>query len=623
MPLLFLIAVAWLTTAAGLPLACYLWPSGSRGEKCALASALALGACAYAVFFFGITGHVRGGLIVTGGALLIAGVVTSSRLFRFLPLLRLSSASLIWGVVLGLFLFTSALAAMAPPLSLEWDSLAYHLALPKIWIAQNRIITLPYDHHSYFPQLTEMFFTAGHYAGGYAGAKLMHTWTSVLAVLAAAGFAARRYGASAGPWTALAVVCCPLAFWEAGTAYVDMATALYTTLAVLLLFDAKERPSLAWGAALCAGLVAATKYNGLLTIGLLAIVALAWLPRPRLAGALILFLVGLAVASPWYIRTAIDTGNPVYPFAFSVLGGKYWSTKNDEAYRAEQKSFGVGRAPQDVLRIPWDITTRPERYLNQGGLLGALGLPLVLAPFLLPASRRRDPYSAYFMAFLILNLLAWFWLSQQSRYILALAPCLAILVGRIATGALPVARQCIQVASVAQAAFIYLVFGRPWLLESAPLAFSDIHSERVEQYLVANSYDYRAALAVNSLPTASKIALYDEVKGYYFDRPYSWSNPGHHTLIPYDSLVTPFGLMKVLRLQGFTHVLVNLSGLPPDLRSAWQPMLDGEASANADLPRGTEPWRRLLAQAVQEGLLVREDADPGPGYRLFRIAAFP
>jgi hypothetical protein len=624
MPLVYAVAVGLAAVAAGHRAAGRLWPGASRGERLALAGALALAAAAYVVFLIGWAGQLRLGLIV-GAALLLAGAIGNAR-GLWADLKGAAPPSWLWAGALTAFLLLAVIAALAPPVAVEWDALAYHLALPKQWLELNRVTPFPYDHHSYFPQLTEMLFTGGLAAAGYGGAKLMHTLLSLLTVLAAGGFAARRFGTRAGYWTALAVAACPLALWEAGTGYIDMSAALYTTLALLLLHDATDAEKAAPAAVgICAGLAASTKYTGLLAVILLAALMLLWARRARPLAwrpALVILVVGLAVASPWYIRTVVATGNPVYPFAYELFGGRYWSQHNADVYRGEQASFGVGHAPWDLPRAPWDLTTQPERYMNQGGLLGSIGLPLVLCPFLLAARRRQGATFWLVVGFSVLNLLAWFWLSQQSRYILALVPALAVLAGMAATAeGRPVLRACARATLVAQAVFIVVAFALLFTRDQVTVAFRTPGSAAVHEYLLRRLPQYRAAQAVNALPQGSKLALYDEVLGYYFDREYSWSNPGHHTLIPYDDLCTGYGLVNALRVQGVTHVLVDVGMLGDELRADWVPMLDRGAPTDGPLPPGTENWRRLLAQAVQSGLLQRETLDPGPGFRLYRIAA--
>lgn len=623
MPLLFAVLVALASVSAGYPFARRAWPQASFGERTALAGGLSLAVCGYVIFFLGIAGHLRLGIALAGALLLLGGLAGAKSVWLELRSARFS----LWLLVLLPFLAIAVLAAMAPPLPLDWDSLAYHLALPKLWLQADRVQSYPYDHHSYFPQLTEMLFTAAHWVGGYGAAKLMHTWMSVLAVLCCAGFAARGSSASAAIWTALAVAACPLALWESGTAYIDMATALYTALAVFVSADAILRPTttLLVLAALCAGLTAATKYNGLLTILLLAGICLFALRAHRFRAPIIVLLVASCVAAPWYIRTYLETGNPVYPFAYEVFGGKYWSAENAATYRGEQVSFGVGRAPWELARVPWDLTVHPERYLNQGGVIGALGVPLLLAPILLGFVRGRPRGYWLLVTFCALNLIAWFWLSQQSRYVLGLAPLLAATVGWAAQDSLVQVRAWTRVAVAVQCVVTLIVFivaagsvGLVSAFESATVAFYSPRSERVHEFLWERSSVYRLARQINSMEAVRKIALYDEVLGYYFDKPYVWANPGHHTLIPYDRLSTGRELALELHRQGFSHVLLNVSNLPGGLRDDWVPMLLPGSTWYPD-PAKVERWRILIGEAVQEGLLAPEDPQPGGPYLLFRI----
>jgi len=626
MPLLFSLLVAFASVAVGYPFARRVWPDASTSERAALAGGLSLALCAYVIFFFGLAGHLRVGISVTGAMLLLGGMVGAKSVWVDLRGARPNP----WALVLLPFLAIAVLAAMSPPLVLDWDSLAYHLALPKLWLQADRVQSYPYDHHSYFPQLMEMLFTAAHWVGGYGAAKLMHTWTSVLTVLACAGFAARRSSRPAAIWAALAVSACPLALWESGTAYIDMASALYTALAMFLLADVIQKPTttLLVLVAVCAGLTAATKYNGLLTVLLLAAICVFAVRGSRLRAPLIVLVVGLLVPAPWYVRTYLETDNPVYPFAYEVFGGKYWSAENAAIYRGEQVSFGVGRAPWELARIPWDLTVRPERYLNQGGVIGTLGVPLLLAPFLLGFARARPRAYWLLLSFCALNLAAWFWLSQQSRYVLALAPLLAVAVGWSAEEPVSPVRVWTRLSVVVQALVTLIVFtlaapsvGLVSPFEAATVAFRSPRSEWVHEYLSERSSLYRAARAINAMEGVEKIAFYDEVLGYYFDKPYVWANPGHHTLIPYDRLHSGRELALELHRQGFSHVLLNVSNLPRELRDEWLPMLLSGSTRYPD-PGRVERWRIQLGEAVQEGLLTPEQPQPGGPYLLFRVSVY-
>src|SRR5207244_7201280 len=89
-------------------------------------------------------------------------------------------------------------------------------------------------------------------------------------------------------------------------------------------------------AALMAGLAAGSKLLGLLVPALLGaalLAVLAWRAEPgrRLVRAGLAFgLIVLVAASPWYVRNAVETGNPIYPFGYSVFGGRAWASEAGE-----------------------------------------------------------------------------------------------------------------------------------------------------------------------------------------------------------------------------------------------------------------------------------------------------
>jgi hypothetical protein len=73
--------------------------------------------------------------------------------------LKASSALITFSmVVLGAL---SLVSALAPPAGLDWDGLAYHLAVPKMYLAHHRVFYVPFLSHSNFPFLTEMLYALG------------------------------------------------------------------------------------------------------------------------------------------------------------------------------------------------------------------------------------------------------------------------------------------------------------------------------------------------------------------------------------------------------------------------------------------------------------------------------
>ncbi|RYG47642.1 DUF2029 domain-containing protein [bacterium] len=353
---------------------------------------------------------------------------------------------LLFRVAIGLAVTLSVIGALAPATPTEWDSLAYHLAVPKIWLAQGQMSYLSFIHHSNFPLSVDGLFVWGMAWGGEIGAKLFSPVFFLYGLFAIGGLARHRYGGAAGRWAALAYAATPLAIWLSGTAYIDVAHGLFAGLGLAVLFLAPERWLVA-GALI--GLAAGSKYTGLQTILVGGLVALPFAGRAHLRPALMALVLAGAVASPWYLRNIVQTGNPVFPFFYSVLKGRDWSDFNAKIYSHEQQTFGAGRpsvpAGQDYVANGLDPTRlgastlglayQPGRYINPnptagaGFPIGAIGAVGLAAALWWAFSGRAGTFEKRILAAIGISLLLWFGLSQQSRYILSLAPLMAILAG--------------------------------------------------------------------------------------------------------------------------------------------------------------------------------------------------
>ena len=138
-------------------------------ERLALAAGLGLGVIGMAMLAIGAVGGLYLGIV---GPLVGLGLVWATS--RTMPLVRavgqtvrselfdcqrgdmLSRFMLIFTVVL---LLLSLVKALTPPTS--WDSLAYHLTGPKLWVEGHRIwpaLEMPFGG---YPSLMEMLFTVG------------------------------------------------------------------------------------------------------------------------------------------------------------------------------------------------------------------------------------------------------------------------------------------------------------------------------------------------------------------------------------------------------------------------------------------------------------------------------
>lgn len=466
--------------------------------------------------------------------------------------------------------------ALAPPSGSDWDSLAYHLAIPKLFVQHGGFYYIDFASHSNFPMLVEMLYTPALAMHEPAGAKMVHYLYGVLLVLAVVMLVRKHFNAKGAPLAALAIAGMPIVMWEATTAYIDLATALYTVVAVYLLLDyldKSELRSLVWcGAA--AGFAASTKMTGLALIPMLAV----WLVvdhvvaalRGRQAGtetgrygrvfihALVLCGVGLLVCSPWYIKSLIYTGNPVYPFFYSIFGGKDWTQELAHNYTMLQRHFGVGHDFASFMFLPFDLTFYSTRFYDTPGLF--VGPILLVAVPLLLVARCWSRKLVGLLVFFIAQLAIWFAFTQQSRYLIPAFAILAVIVAAVAYS-----DQRLRVTRVA----LYTVFAATalfgvWLTGFAiPSATPVVLGyETADQYLSRTLPLYSAEEWINNnTPRDAKVALFGENRGFYLDRDYVWADWGHNARFT-RKFASVDDFIVYLKRQGVTHAIVDFVFLP-------------------------------------------------------------
>jgi hypothetical protein len=504
---------------------------------------------AFAVLLVAL-GAMRAGSVLSDVSAVLAGAIH-----------RRSLSSWLLALLLSILALLALIPALAPPSMGDWDSLAYHLAVPKLYLHHGGFYYINYASHSNFPFLMEMLYLPGVALDLPAAAKMMHYWTAVLLVAAVAVLARRHLSTRAAPMAAIAIAGMPIVLWEATTAYIDLATALYSVLSVHLLLDyldSSDRKYL-FGCGIAAGFAASTKMTGLALVPMLVV----WLLADRLAErrlewkpALLLAVVSTMVCSPWYAKSIVYTGNPVYPFFHSVFGGRNWTAQLAANYTMLQKQFGMGEGFASFLMLPYELTFRSDMFYDRPGLfVGPLFLAAV--PFL-ALGRYESRKLLGLLLFFLAQLVVWFSLTQQSRYLIPAFAVLAPVVSEIAhQGAgFAIARRVLTGILVLTALFGALTM-LPIALDTAPVVLG---VETRDRYLSRTLDVYNAQQFINSLRGNTKVALFGDTRGYYLNTDFVWADPGHNTLFTreYESLDE---FVAHLKLVGVTHALINFNFL--------------------------------------------------------------
>ncbi len=468
--------------------------------------------------------------------------------------------------VIAIGIIFSLIGVLAPSTAADWDSIAYHLAVPKLWNQAGQIEYIPYIHHSNFPFCADNLYIWGLQWGGQQGAKAFSLCFLAFGLLTIYGLAKELYGGKAAKWATVAFLTAPVVLWESGTAYIDLAQGLYVGLGVALLLS-DFRKHLLIGSILV-GFGIASKYTGLQSVAALGVVATIALWKLEKAGSTIKLaalsaLIALAIGSPWLIKNKVMAENPVFPFFYEKLGGKNWDQRRADIYTREQKSFGVGRVeskldPTAIGHAMLGLAYQPGRYVNPGpqegngfptGAIGATGL---LAALVWLISGRTKRFEGTVIVWVGLSLAMWFVLSQQSRYLVFLLPPLCILAG--AAVARLKAGRIVAVAVALQAAYSLWLINTDVVSDKVRVALG---ADTPQEYLESHLGFYKAAQKLNEVAKDGKVALYDEVFGFYLDVPYMWANPGHCTLIPYDEIKDGNDFADELKKLGFTHISLN------------------------------------------------------------------
>jgi 4-amino-4-deoxy-L-arabinose transferase-like glycosyltransferase len=323
-----------------------------------------------------------------------------------------------------------AAAALAPPHT--WDEVAYGAALPRDYArAGHFFYNADFGVISAFPANFEALTTASLILfGSVVPAQLLNVGLALgLAVIAAHLGRRLGLGGAASLLAGVFVLLAPALLAIASVVKNDIANAFFQALFLLALVHYVENPraSAAALAGFFLGTALGIKYSSLqfaLCAGPIALFTLLAGPRPWVARGQHVAIFGAVcagVALPWYLRTWMLLGNPVFPFYNDVLHARNGFTAEHSAMLAQ-----MGQIVRD---FSW-ATGTPAHFLKEvarefGPVPLALAVPgLVLG---LRGARRCLwlPLAALFVGYTVLTLRAGFWLPRYFLVLLLLASVLA------------------------------------------------------------------------------------------------------------------------------------------------------------------------------------------------------
>lgn len=458
--------------------------------------------------------------------------------------------------LMGVSSVLNLISNLAPPT--EWDSLTYHLAEPKFFAQQGKISFVYYRDWA-APLTAEMWNFAALLIGSDRLAQVIQWTTGLIAAGSLYLLASSRTSRKVGLLAAVVFYTSPHMLSVATSAKSDSLwfAFIFLSLHALLRWDERRDTRWLWVSAVFTGLALATKFQGLFwapSIGsvLLLMQWRGWLNKPvRSLGQTVGYVIvaGLFVA-PWWIRSWVAGGDPVWPYGYPIFHSDFWTQELHDKYAAWTQ--GPGRGINHYIAGLWNVT------LNQSAWLFGLRLPITpvilsFIPFIalnwgrIPSGLRLLLGAIFIIAIVYYSF--WHETYQLTRY---LFPVLALL---MITASYVVVRlirstsvRWVSGICVAASLLMFLGYNVAFNAQFIPVV-AGVESE--EEFLVKKvSYYHDIEWMNDNLPADARV-LFFPLKTYYLDLDFI---RGDRNLWPIGETTGALEYMEILRARGITHI---------------------------------------------------------------------
>lgn len=463
--------------------------------------------------------------------------------------------------------------ALAPPVG--WDSLTYHLQLPRLYLEAGYLYHVPENMYSGHFQLAEMIYTLAMALHRPETAGVLG-WAAGILVLPGLMGAVRRLvgtansevrGISAG-WVAVFTLLAGETFRTLlGFSATDQFSALFGSAALILLFEWMQTRQVRWFYLTClfSGFAFAVKLTGGVLPAGIILIALFYAKGMRLRFSTMVLgvLIALLPVLPWLVKNGVSTGNAVYPYSI-------WTTFFQAGPLGNSTALNVNSGWLERIFLPVSLTW--VGY-DKGGLFGTdigpllllLALPgaialwhdhrikaamLVSVPAALAlfgggffASHLQQP-RLYFSVLAFLGLLAgvgWDWLQSKTLA--------GVRVRRLMGAAILLAGSLILISDTIS------------LAASNPLGVVLGVNAKENYRLTRLGYHELAMQAIRELPSNSRVLMLWEPKAFYAPlttEPDTWII---RFKTDWQRLKSADRVLDDWKTRGYTHVLVYQTGV--------------------------------------------------------------
>lgn len=533
-----------------------------------IAFSIPIGWCAYSmgVFCLGVF-HILYKWAIYGfiGALGIASIFEARRFFNDWKRLkkagnkgdRLDKTDLVFLPIIAIFLFIPFVTSFGPVSTS--DPIEYHMALPKIYFAKHALVHIQGNWYSTLPASTEMLYLLGLVVSDDTLSKLFSFSITLMFFFSVFYAGTRYFTKSVGYLGIIIFLTINRGFIFYSEPWVDISLTLYSLLGVfafLTWLELKNDPWL-YLSALCFGITASVKYHGLFFVCLFLVGFFVMVEKDNRFLKRLLWcalLIGI-VSLPWYVRSWILTGNPVFPFMQSLFGRKYWGASATETFQQAYLHTGLFTRLNDFF-----LFTRGTFFPKTSGWYT---IPHIFSMFLIPAFAMFKLWNRWIKFLLIAGFLQYtftFFSAPNLRFMFPFFTMLSLVAGYTVYVLFDKYKFLRAPIIVSLTIFISVGLIKGYKMNEIQffVGLGAIEKEKFLKRVYGGLYDYDLTSWANKhLPEGSRILSWKR-HNYFLDADYLCVVP---TLGPLDfsEIRDADSFYKYIRAYGITHLLYSSS----------------------------------------------------------------
>lgn len=491
----------------------------------------------------------------------------------------------------------------------SYDSLSYHLELPREWLESGRIEPVAHNVYSFLPSYIESaYLHFAHLANAQSfvanearitfAASLFSALLLIISAIAMRSLVDRAIKVwNIAPETQadpdripamiarLILVCTPWLIVVGSLAYNEMGVVLLGICALTCAIEVHDSSSNRSLLCICTAFIIAgacsCKPTALFLLApSVAAVLLAGIPtRQWLKPIAIAIIVGTITLAPWLIRNELAAGNPVFPQLSSLFGDGQWTDAQHTIYKAAHTFEGTLFDRLAMLVVPDSNSTHPIlRFRGYTNIQWALTPLLGFLATLILISRKRTRKTGTIIALgIAFPTIAWIMLTHlQSRFLIPIAPVLILALGLAFASITKSNLRDLLARLVALLAFAWTSFIAANQLNANPFAYlvlstAQFTSELDMQHMLEPSW-------TNSLNTILEpndtLYLLGDATPFYLRSPVIYNTVYDHWLIE-DAIAAhpnnPQLWSKILADSGVDVVLISIYEIKRYQDSGWLP----------------------------------------------------